>query len=544
MALATAAILLPTPLPAQGTPPSLPYSRGFLVTGDYVVGGIDLREATNPIVSGFSTAPISMSGVPENADILAAYLYWETVTTADIVDPIAWETEAAGVQFRGFDIDVTNVLSAKRTQVPSLGAACFGSGSLSMNMFRADVLRFLPVKVDSAGKPTGKRLVNDADLTAQGLDPHTVKLPVRDGNGVPESAGASLVVVYRDQNPNAPLKKVLIYDGNVLKPNINTAAQPDHQGLLRIGDDQVREDHAHRLQRSAEQPAEVLVQGRRRQPMPRPSEPVRSPTARRRSGGGPTRRSMSSTLMDPGNYPGEYGETVQTSIVHQPNNGSDDCVASGAVVFSTSVADVDKDGLPDALENRTTPLKDATATCCRTSTRWVRASAAGQPDIFIEVNAMTAAAGTSYGSATAPFDATKCTATDTTGCVKVDPLGHNHLPTPYALKLVGDAFAAKGIRVHFDVGDIEAYHSLGVITRPDFVDDYTSDEADNYLVPTAQARGGEVIKEVACNPAKPNCHFPDFREPCPGRSDCRPTVTRRWTTRASRSYRSHRAPSR
>ena len=59
MALATAAILLPTPLPAQGTPPSLPYSRGFLVTGDYVVGGIDLREATNPIVSGFSTAPIS-----------------------------------------------------------------------------------------------------------------------------------------------------------------------------------------------------------------------------------------------------------------------------------------------------------------------------------------------------------------------------------------------------------------------------------------------------------------------------------------------------
>ena len=206
-----------------------------------------------------------MSGVPDNADIIAAYLYWETVTTADIVDPIAWETEAAGVQFRGFDIDVTNVLSAKRTQVPSLGAACFGSGSLSMNMFRADVLRFLPVKVDSAGKPTGKRLVNDADLTAQGLDPHTVKLPVRDGNGVPESAGASLVVVYRDQNPNAPLKKVVIYDGNVLKPNINTAAQPDHQGLLRIGDDQVREAHAHRLQRSAEQPAEVLVQGRRRQ---------------------------------------------------------------------------------------------------------------------------------------------------------------------------------------------------------------------------------------------------------------------------------------
>ena len=180
---------------------------------------------------------------------------------------------------------------------------------------------------------------------------------------------------------------------------------------------------------------------------------------------------------------------MQTSILHQPNNGSDDCVASGAVVFSTSVADVDKDGLPDALENRTdAALKDADDDVLPNLN--AMGAGSGQPDIFIEVNAMTAAAGTSYGSATAPFDATKCTETDTTGCVKVDPLGHNHLPTPYALKLVGDAFAAKGIRVHFDVGDIEAYHSLGVITRPDFVDDYTSTEADDYLVADQRHRPG------------------------------------------------------
>ena len=413
------------------------------------------------------------------------------------------------MQFRGFDIDVTNVLSAKRTQVPSLGAACFGSGSLSMNMFRADVLRFLPVKVDSAGKPTGKRLVNDADLALQGLDAHTVKLPVRTGNGVPESAGASLVVVYRDQDPNAPLKKVVIYDGNLLKPNINTPLDLTIKGFYGsaatrsaklthiVSSGQPNSRLKFSFKGAADNNATTIG-----------TSPFTNGPASQRWWANPT--FDVSTYMDPGNYPGEYGETVQTSIFHQPNNGSDDCVASGAVVFSTSVADVDKDGLPDALENRTTPLKDADSRVLPNLNAMGAVGAAGHPDIFIEVNAMTAAAGTSYGSTTAPFDATKCTATDTTGCVKVDPNGHNHLPTPYALKLVGDAFAAKGIRVHFDVGNISTYHSLGVITRPDFVDDYTSTEADTYLVPTALARGGEVISEVACNPAKPNCHFPDF----------------------------------
>ena len=41
-------------------------------------------------------------------------------------------------------------------------------------------------------------------------------LPVRTGKVVPESAGASLVVVYRDPSPNVltnPLRKIVIYGG-------------------------------------------------------------------------------------------------------------------------------------------------------------------------------------------------------------------------------------------------------------------------------------------------------------------------------------------
>ncbi len=68
-----------------------------------------------------------------------------------------------------------------------------------------------------------------------------------------------------------------------------------------------------------------------------------------------------SALMVPGGNTGAYGETVSTSIFHSSSGGSYDCVALGAVVFSTAVEDVDKDGLPDALENAPvgSPLTDA-----------------------------------------------------------------------------------------------------------------------------------------------------------------------------------------
>ena len=94
---------------------------------------------------------------------------------------------------------------------------------LTGNIFRADVLSLLPMRMDAAtptltnpdGNPTGKRLVNTSDLAANALLPRlTVTLPVRNGNRAPESAGASLVVVYRTLAPtNEPLRKVVIYDG-------------------------------------------------------------------------------------------------------------------------------------------------------------------------------------------------------------------------------------------------------------------------------------------------------------------------------------------
>src|SRR5207237_8976394 len=127
-----------TPLLTALAPHPVLYSTGFLVNGDYAVGSVDITSA-----SGFlATATIPMSGVPADADILSAFVYWETIapsftTPAQI---------ANYVQFRGKPITSVRVKSAAKPLSGSTGA-CFSAGGrlpLTMPMFRADVLAFLP----------------------------------------------------------------------------------------------------------------------------------------------------------------------------------------------------------------------------------------------------------------------------------------------------------------------------------------------------------------------------------------------------------------
>ena len=43
---------------------ALPFSKGFLVTGNYVVGGVDLTSQANPAdANGYATGTIPISGV-------------------------------------------------------------------------------------------------------------------------------------------------------------------------------------------------------------------------------------------------------------------------------------------------------------------------------------------------------------------------------------------------------------------------------------------------------------------------------------------------
>src|SRR5262245_51512053 len=210
-------------------PDALPYSKGYLITGNYVASGVNLTDQNNPVdPDGFSTGTIHISGVPADADIVAAYMYFETITLA------AELSETSGVTFRGEPVLFNDLMAVKKSSQPLTGstASCWSSGvPLSMTMVRVDVLRWLPIRPDKDDKPTGKRIVNDADLIAHGLPLHQVRLPVRSGNQVPESAGASLVLVYRD--PSQPLRKIVLYDGIHIQSSLNEVTTQSLRGIYR-----------------------------------------------------------------------------------------------------------------------------------------------------------------------------------------------------------------------------------------------------------------------------------------------------------------------
>src|SRR5688500_1532874 len=118
---------------------ALPFAKSYTVTGDYVVGGVDLPPGGT---SGFATATIPMSGVPANADILAAFLYWETISGGP--------QQVDGVRFRG---EPVTVVKATSTPLAASYAPCWTSGGsqggYTLSGFRADVLRMLPPQLDA-----------------------------------------------------------------------------------------------------------------------------------------------------------------------------------------------------------------------------------------------------------------------------------------------------------------------------------------------------------------------------------------------------------
>src|SRR6266851_5774264 len=70
------------------TAPSLVLSNNYFVTGDYVVGGWVKGSSNGTLATGTINIPdtvqgqatgVPSPGVPVGADIVAAFLYWETV---------------------------------------------------------------------------------------------------------------------------------------------------------------------------------------------------------------------------------------------------------------------------------------------------------------------------------------------------------------------------------------------------------------------------------------------------------------------------------
>ena len=124
-------------------------------------------------------------------------------------------------------------------------------------------------------------------------------------------------------------------------------------------------------------------------------------------------------------------------------------------------------------------------------------------DLFVELGAMKAKPGTAYGSIGAPLNA------DTAQIV--DGAGHNHLPTPAVLKLVGDSFKNAPVTNPDGIyGDPRAFRCRDRRITPS-TRLTRARTPTNISSPRLRREAASRSSETACVPsATQTCQFPAF----------------------------------
>ncbi|MEZ5320250.1 MAG: Ig-like domain-containing protein [Vicinamibacterales bacterium] len=433
---------------AQSEAP-LHFFKSYFVTGDYAAAGVGLSGLG---VNGTASGNIHLSGIPDGAEALSAFLFWQVVSSDGP------DAGGVGVTFDGQPLDSMGDPLAFVADTSGT-APCWSSGggtgqaggSKRTYTYRADVLRFLPI-VDGRHRLNGD---------------HQVGLPDQgNSNSTPRALGASLVVVYRSPDPNAPLSAVVIYDGSYTMDNATDGLSLTMKGFYDplpvagkmthiTGSAQANKNERLLVPGSVLVNPFVSADGASWDTLTVPTAPV-------------------------------SGDSVTTTVDHQGYN-SFDCITWGAVVYRTAVRDTDRDGLLDAWEQATTPLVDPEGHALPNLN--AMGANANRKDVFIELGYLDAPTDLTYGGVTKP--------------------AHTHLPPAEVLRDVGEAFAnapvsnpdgSQGISVHFDAGD---RYAPGSVAAP-------------YLVSPGLARGGEALDETAtvCNPAPGDpawvCQFSEY----------------------------------
>jgi Bacterial Ig domain len=401
--------------------------------------------------------------VPADADIVAAFLYWQVVSKDSAT--LGPDSGAVGATFNGFSISsadgpASKVLVRDGTSACwSAGGGTGGGGIIKTYTYRADVRRFLPA--DASGR-----------LVANGA--HVVQVPDSgpSGNGVPIALGASLVVIYRD--PRLPLNAVVMYDGGFTIDQSHDVMSQTIRGFYRAADATGKITH-------------IVGSGQANK-----SENLRLPgkdTLNNATLVNPFSATAGANWDNP-TYnlhdvtvavSGSSGDSVTTSVDHV-GFPSFDCLTWGAIIYRTAVVDTDGDGLLDFWEE---PGTHSDPNGHALPNLNAMGADPNLKDVFVEIGYMRTDASTAYGGDVKP--------------------AHKHMPVAEALKKVGDAYKNQGINVHFDVGSIAAYHGLGA----GYEATGEGSGVDEYLV-SAGARGGEAINESVTNCPWPKCQFPDY----------------------------------
>src|SRR5712692_6495012 len=159
--------------------PSLVLSKNYFVTGDYVVGGWVKGLSDGTLATGTINIPDTLqpsqpgvpTTVPAGADIVAAFLYWETVESTALVPP----NPGKNGFFNGYAI-TGSFLPSPTSNAPASWSSggCSGGaqGVKTIQAYRADVRPFLPVdangKIQANTTPNTPYVVKLADTGTNG----------------------------------------------------------------------------------------------------------------------------------------------------------------------------------------------------------------------------------------------------------------------------------------------------------------------------------------------------------------------------------------
>ena len=432
--------------PVQAQDDSLSFFKNYFITGGYEVGGVGL---VGQGVDGVAQGAIAISGVPDGAEIVAAFLY------AQVVSADGADAGGAGVTFHGVPLSTSE--GTFGAVADPLGATpCWSSGggtgqsggSKRTYSYRYDVLRLLPVV-------SGRHDVNRD---------HPVALPDNGNNKTPIALGASLVVIYRD--PDMPLSAFVLYDGTWAMDNATEGMTQTIEGFYDAGS----------IDPATNLPVPVVGEL---------THIVGSGQANKKEN---LRVNGNIVAVNPfRSFEGDAWDNVTIAIPDLLNVGvlttsvdhagfnSFDCLTWSAVIFRTEVKDWDEDGLLDIWEeDNVVPLLDPHGQPL--PNLHAMGARKDHKDLFVEVGYMhTNGAALFYGTEQKP--------------------AHTHLPTAAALLKVGDAYAAAP-QLNPDGSFFNPDMTGGVNVHVDVGANYQSAEADPYVIPVADgARGGESLGE-------------------------------------------------
>jgi hypothetical protein len=382
---------------AQSTNGPLTFGNNFFVTGDYVVAGAYglNKQAKNGFARGTINVPdkdpitgtmnpgiTGTTSVPAGADILAVLLYWQTVESASTTpgQPGSGQNGFFRPVFTGGPQTGYPIAGATNSQntVSFSNGGCTGSSTGKVvRTYRADVRGYLPQDA------TGNILANGT---------YEVMLASA-GQGTPVTLGATLVIIYRVLSPNVPLNSIVIYDGSYapggtllnMTQTVQGFYDAAHDPLFRVSTltHIVGSTHSNKFQTVSLN--NIALHSL--YPNGLPSLP---------GWYGSYDNTKWTFVGNPNNAnanPVQAGDASATTMV-APTASQGGCPSWGAVIFSTTVQDSDKDGLPLVWKTNQgycdASINEGSCTHGNPSTGWVDLTGAtpGQKDVFVQLDYM------------------------------------------------------------------------------------------------------------------------------------------------------------